>query len=64
MTLDGSAMGTRFIQREPKDIANVYSYYRVYYEQLSGVHTIALRWWNEGNSTTISDATIQLMRVK
>ena len=64
MTLDGSMMGVRHIQREPKDIDNVYSYYKVYYEQISGVHTIALRFWNENNSTTISDATIQLMRVK
>ena len=64
MQLNGDTQGTRDIHREPKDPANVYSYYRLFYFTLSGVNDISLRYWNENNSTTISDATIELIRVK
>ena len=51
------------MQIEHKDTTTIYPWTRIFYLSLSGVNTILLRYWNESSSTTISDATIELIRV-
>ena len=64
LTINGTPTGTRTpISVEPKDTTNVSSLSATAYEVLSGVNTILLRYWNEANSTTISDASIEIIRV-
>lgn len=64
VTIGGIAQGTRStITKEWKDTSNIESLSTVFYVTLSGVNTILLRYWNEGSSTTISDATIEVIRV-
>ena len=62
VTLNGTSQGTT-IQVESKDVTSIYPFIRILYLTLNGTNTILLRYWNEGNSTTISDATIELIRV-
>ena len=64
VTLNGTPQGTRdTMEMELKDVSNIEPRSRIFYLSLSGVNTILLRYWNESNSTTISDATIELIRV-
>jgi len=64
LTVGGTAIGNRTpLSIEPKDTTNIQAESIVGYRTLSGVNTILLRFWNEGNSTTISDASIELIRV-
>lgn len=65
VTLNGTPQGTRSTMNiEAKDGTSIYPWRRVFYLDLSGVNTIALRFWRESTgTTTISDATIELMRV-
>ena len=64
-TLNDTPIGTvSTLKLEVKDNTSTYSVDRVYYLDLSGVNTIALRYWNETNTTYISDATIELFRIK
>jgi len=64
ITLNGTPLGTRStVQIEVSDTTTIRSDSRVFYSNLSGVNTILLRYWNEAGSTTISDATIELIRV-
>lgn len=65
VTLNGTSQGTTStIQIESKDVTTTYPFVRIFYLTLSGANTIVLRYWNESNSTTISDATIELIRVE
>ena len=64
--LNGTTQGTRtMMEMEAGDTTDYRPEYRVFYFSLSGVNTIVLRHWGEstGNSTTTSDATIELIRV-
>ena len=65
VTLNGTAQGTEDeMNIEVKDSTSRNPYRRVFYLDLSGVNTIALRYWRESTGTTfISDATIELIRV-
>ena len=64
ITLGGTPQGTRStMQMEAKDTNSIYPQVRVFRFTLSGVNTIILRYWNEASSTTISDASIELIRV-
>jgi len=64
ITIGGTAIGTQTpFSIEPKDTTNVASLSGTVYQALSGVNTILLRYWNESSSTTISDASIELIRV-
>jgi len=64
LTLGGTAQGvTTTISREYKDATNWESLSRSYFLTLSGVNTFAFRYWNEANSTSVSDAHIELIRV-
>jgi len=64
VTIGGTTQGTRgTISKEWQDVTNIESLSTVFYVTLSGTNTILLRYWNEGSSTTISDATIELIRV-
>ncbi|NJO64325.1 MAG: hypothetical protein HC836_41015 [Richelia sp. RM2_1_2] len=66
VTLNGSPVGIQTpISVEPKDTTNITTLSVTIYQVLSGVNTILLRYWGENNSstTTISDASIELIRV-
>lgn len=63
VTLNGTPLDTSQISVEFKDTTNYVPLSRVYYQSMSGVNTIILRYWNEAYSTSISDATIELIRV-
>ena len=67
VTIGDVAQGTRnVIQIEPQDPSNFYPETRIFYKALSGVNTIQFRYWSSAtsNSTTTSDATIELIRVE
>lgn len=67
ITVNGSPQGTRgTMEMEGGDTTDVRPETRILYIALSGVATIALNHWGEsgGNSTTTSDATIELIRVQ
>lgn len=61
--LNGSTMGG-ILEEEPKDTSNRNYEHRVFYKVLSGINDITLRYWNEGSSTTIFEATLELIRVE
>jgi hypothetical protein len=63
--LNGVTLGTRGnINVELQDATTYLPFSRVFYRTLSGVNTILLRYWSDGGTTTtISDATIELIRV-
>jgi len=64
VTVNGSTLGTQTpFSLEPKDVTNVASLTATLYADLSGINTILLRYWNAADSTTISDASIELIRV-
>lgn len=64
MTLNGTTRGS-ITKIEPKDVANYDYLTRHYYMVLSGVNILAFRFWNEvGGSTTVSDTSIELIRVQ
>lgn len=66
ITLNGTPQGTRStIEIEAGDTTDIRPETRIFYRTISGVNTILLRYWGEstGNSTTISDATIEIIRV-
>ena len=66
ITIGGVDQGVRtMIEVEPKDTTNIKPLTRIFYKALSGVNTIVLNYWSkvETDSTTISDATIELIRV-
>jgi len=64
ITVNGSTLGTQTpLSVEPKDTTNITSLTESLYLDISGVNTILLRFWNENDSTTISDASIELIRV-
>ena len=64
LTLNGTPQGvTTSTLLEPGDLTDWGTLVRNYYVTLSGVNTIALRYWSEGNTTGISDAHIELIRV-
>lgn len=48
---------------EPKDSSTYYPETRFFYRNLNGVNTLELQYGNEGSSTTIQDAVIELWRV-
>jgi len=66
VTLNGTPQGTNATMNiEPKDTLTHDPFVRIFYLSLSGVNNIALRYWSEStNSVTISDATIELIRVE
>ena len=64
VTINGTTQGTRQPKIENKDGDNFEPQHVVYYVTLTaGIKTILLRYWGEGNTLTISDATIELIRV-
>lgn len=63
ITVNGTAQGTQTISIELSDAATVHDGTRIHYVSLSGINTIVLNYWNEAGSTTMSDATIELIRV-
>jgi len=64
VTVNGSTLGTQTpFSVEPKDATNISSLSATLYADLSGVNTILLRYWNESASTTISDASVEVIRV-
>ena len=65
VTLNGTPQGTNSTMNiESKDANTTNTLSRTFYLTLSGVNTIALRYSSEnGDTTTISDATIELIRV-
>jgi hypothetical protein len=67
LTLNGTPQGTTStLTIRPTNTADWYSESRSYFANLSGVNTILFRYWGSavGNSTSVSDATIELIRVK
>lgn len=65
--LNGATQGTTgTIEMEAKDTTDWSPETRTFYWALSGANTITFRYWGEsvGNSTYVSDATIELIRVK
>ena len=66
VTLNGTPQGTiSSMNIESKDIATHNTLSRTFYLSLSGVNNIVLRYSSEsGNTTRISDATIELIRVE
>jgi hypothetical protein len=66
VTLNGTTQGTTgTMEMERKDTTDWRPETRIFYLALSGVNIIRLRYWGEssGNSTSISDQTIELIRV-
>jgi hypothetical protein len=64
MTIGGTPVGSRTpIQIESKDTDNIESQTITVYRVLSGVNTILLRYYSSGAPTTISDASIEIIRV-
>ena len=67
VTLNGTPLGTRpeVAYTGPKDGNTIMVFDRRFYENLSGVNTILLRYWSSNAlySTTISDAYIELIRI-
>jgi hypothetical protein len=66
ITIGGVAQGTRTtMEMEAGDTTDIRPETRIFYKALSGVNTIILNYWGESaaNSTSISDATIELIRV-
>jgi hypothetical protein len=61
-----SPLGTTDINIEPQDTASYYPIVMVHFLNLSGVQTFTLRYSSENNGTTtyISDATLELIRVQ
>ena len=51
------------LQMESKDPTTIFPFKRVFFPDLGGINEIKLRYWNENSSTTISDVTIELIRV-
>lgn len=67
LTLNGTPQGTTStLTIRPTRTADWYAESRSYFADLSGVNTILFRYWGSsvGNSTSVSDATIELIRVK
>ena len=66
VTLNGTPQGTNpTMNIESKDVLTTNTLSRTFYLSLSGVNDIVLRYSSEnGNTTTISDATIELIRVE
>lgn len=67
LTLNGTPQGTTStLTMRPTNTADWYTESRNYFANLSGVNTITFRYWGSavGNSTSVSDATIELIRVK
>jgi hypothetical protein len=66
VTLNGTTQGTTgTMEMESKDITDWRPETRIFYLTLSGVNIIHFRYWGESvsNSTSISDRTIELIRV-
>ena len=67
ITLNGATQGTTgTMEMEAGDVTDWRPETRIFYWLLSGTNTITFRYWGEsvGNSTSVSDATIELIRVK
>jgi len=67
VTIGGVAQGTRTtMEIENGDTTDIRPETRIFYKALSGVNTIVFNHWGEStsNSTTTSDATIELIRVE
>jgi len=66
VTLNGGSLDTTTINIEPQDVNSYYPIVIKHFQILSGVNTIAFRYWNEsgGNTTYIADATLELIRVQ
>lgn len=67
LTIGGVAQGTRAtMEMEAGDATDFRPETRIFYVVLSGVNQIIFNHWGEsaGNSTTTSDATIELIRVQ
>jgi len=65
--LNGATQGTTgTMEMEAGDTTDWRPETRIFYWLLSGANTITFRYWGEsvGNSTSVSDATIELIRVK
>jgi len=62
--INGTDYSIKTIQIEPQDRNSVYPLTDISYHSLSGANTITLRYWSESNTTYISDATIELIRVE
>lgn len=61
--VNSSTIGTVF-KYYPSNTLNVITFTKSYYMVMSGVNTIQLRYWNESSdSTTISDASIEIIRI-
>lgn len=64
VTLNGTTILNQGpIEVEPKDTKNILAMSFTSYQDLSGINTILLQFWNSSNSTTISDASVEIMRV-
>lgn len=66
ITIGGVAQGTRpTIEVEAGDTTDIRPETRIFYRELNGINTIVFNHWAEsnGNTTTTSDATIELIRV-
>lgn len=64
MTLNGTPQGvTSTIDKEFKDVTNWESLSRSYFLTLSGINTLAFRYWAEASTTSVSDVHIELIRV-
>jgi len=61
----GTSWGERSIVAEGGDVTDIRPETRIFYRTLSGVNVITFNYWGESNinSTTVSDATIELIRV-
>ena len=66
VTVNGTPQGTNpTMNIESKDALTTNTLSRTFYLQLSGVNDIVLRYWSESSAiTTMSDATIELIRVE
>ena len=66
ITLNGTSQGTRStMEMEAGDTTDIRPETRIFYRTISGINTILLRYWGEstGNSTSISDASLEIIRV-
>lgn len=64
VTQNGSPIGTSTpMNMEPKDSNSYWPNVRIFYLNLAGTQQFDLRYYNEGGTTTISDAVIELHRV-
>lgn len=66
VTLNGTAQGTNAtMEMEAGDTTDWRPETRIFYRTISGINTILLRYWGEstGNRTSISDASLEIIRV-